>query len=369
MKRTITLISLLGICLLGFFVWDKSAEKPVSTKDSKPETGTARSLTPLEMRRLSQNSTAQLATQPLKSSRSESILNRPTETSSTSSTPKDTSTPKESSSPNFIQFELKSDVERLDYLTSKYATASYPKLRQAVVDLGNSLRPSEYQQLANFLEKTKRPKHVGKNIWFALQNEIMNKLRSQKPAQPGLGKLFVRLATNMSLEDGTREYALQHLAHWQSQIADAEEKAEIQSFLVESARQEKGARAGSALLAAYRAARADRNADKSELVKTAFAMANDAQASVSVRTTALAICADENHQDALPLARALANQDNNFGLRLAAISALAKLGAGEELSILKTLSDDTSAHPVVQRAAKTALTNLQRRMISESNQS
>jgi hypothetical protein len=366
MKKAIALTSVLGICMLGFFLWDKSTEKPGTTTEPRKDSSITHSLTPLEIREMSQRGTRPAAPLPSKSSKPVVQTGTGAKLALRKSQP---ASQKPKSSPDFVQDDLKTDVQRLEFITSRYSTATYPKLRQAVVDLGATLRPSELRQLVSFLEKTRRPSHVGRNTWFALQNEIMNKLRSQKPVPTGLARTFVQLASNQNLESGTREYALQHLSHLQSQLTDPREKAEIQSYLVQKIEKENGPQAGAALLAAYRAARASNTTDRTGLVRKAFNVAADSAAPASARTTALAICADERYPDALPLARKLAYAGDDYGLRVAAISALAKLGSGTELSILKSLSDDATAHSIVRRAAKTALANLQRKMISESSQS
>lgn len=195
--------------------------------------------------------------------------------------------------------------------------------------------------------------------WEERVNEILNLLRSQPGAVPGLADAMLELAED-SPGFVMRMYALQHIAMWIPAEPDEEKRKAMMDYLQRLTWSADDPLAGSAVLFLSDLQRngslpEDMSAD--DLVgRTALRIAADATAAPDVRIAALHACVDQGTAAALPAARRIASDAKEMiPLRKAAIHTVGQFGSAEDVEWLETLA---AGEPVLRGATGPAVGRL-----------
>lgn len=192
-----------------------------------------------------------------------------------------------------------------------------------------------------------------------LQHVIMQRLLYDKSRTAIALNGLIAIASDVTLDPVTRDYALQHLGTW-GQTATVEEVELIRAALWNGVKQPDFTLAGTTLLGLQRMLihHADDN-ENARLSGEALRIASDAQYSPASRATALQVATRMNNPQALPVARSLAQTETTIPLKLAAMAALGSLGSESDEALLVEMQASSSAS--IQPALAAAIRQIQSR--------
>ena len=201
---------------------------------------------------------------------------------------------------------------------------------------------------------SKSPADIPSRLWRQYANDLFTVLRSQ-PGRAGRTQTFlVSVFRDADANIVLRDYALQHLVDLYPDLRDEKGRGEIRSCLKEGTAMP-GTIAGSALLGWRKLATEhplEAAAGKAELAavgERAVKLASDKKVAAASRATAFAVCAELRLARAIAPARTTAlDQKQPIPLRLAATSALRKIGGAEAERSLAELSAQKGLHPLLK---------------------
>jgi hypothetical protein len=257
-----------------------------------------------------------------------------------------------------------SDEERIAILFGSKSDGSYESRFAAAQGLSSNLTAESIQSLYSLLKSRKRPEGIRPDQWYALQNEVMNKLRQQEPLPVDLAQVLCSIFQDSSLEPGTRDYAVQHVSLLFPKTADESDRQLMEQTLQVALSDPQQGLKGTALVAMHRIPKENSERLHASLLTQAASIASNEAIDPASRTTAMGICAERGGIQVLPVAVRLAHSSPSFPLRLASIHAIGKLGNHDHLATLNELHQ--SKQEAVSNAAKTALELLRNRLEKQS---
>lgn len=174
-----------------------------------------------------------------------------------------------------------------------------------------------------------------------LKNDLINVLRRQQPAIPGLSDLLISIYQNPAHDQTMRDYAVQHMAALHGT------GPKVEATLWEATQETQSSVAGTALLALHR-----RQADRARLMQTALKMAADAQAAEWARIPALRVCGHLEVPGSAQVARDLLNGEASASVKMAAIATLGEVGDVTDIPMLENIRYGSQQRlvPAVERA-------------------
>lgn len=206
--------------------------------------------------------------------------------------------------------------------------ASIGERLKAVHGLGPSLTRNPIAILTVFLKQPPPATESNLEGWRALKNDLLNVLRHQTSPPSGLTDLLIAMHRDPAQDRVLRDYALQHLVVWYEQGApdSPDGRGKIRAVLQEAA-QGNDSLAGTALLGLHRLSASDSEGEAPPINDLALNLVRSAATDPAARITAVAICAERGLVEALPDIATLADSTASEPLRLAATTALRRLGA------------------------------------------
>jgi HEAT repeat protein len=257
-----------------------------------------------------------------------------------------------------------SDEERLAILLGSKSDGSYDSRFVAAQGLSSNLTTESIQGLYSLLKSGERPEGIRTDQWYALQNEVMNKLRQQEPLPVDLAQVLCSIFQDSSLEPGTRDYAVQHVSLlFPKATGESDRQLMEQTLQVALSDPQQGLK-GTALVAMHRIPKENSERLHASLLTQAAIIASNEAIDPASRTTAMGICAERGGIQVLPVAVRLAHSSPSFPLRLASIHAIGKLGNYDHVATLNELHQ--SKQEAVSNAAKIALKLLRNRLEKQS---
>lgn len=208
-----------------------------------------------------------------------------------------------------------------------------------------------------YISQTK-PDNMADGAWQERVNEILNFLRSQPGAVPGLSDLLLNMASK-DPDPVMRMYALQHIALWIPSEPDEENKNLMIAYLEMLAVNTNDPLAGSAVLFLNdldHSKNLPKPIDSAALIEeAAMNLVATRTASPDVRICALHTCAERGLTAASVESRTIAQDETLMvPLRKAAIYTLGEVGVPEDVEFLEALAAsngllETSTTPAIKR--------------------
>jgi hypothetical protein len=237
--------------------------------------------------------------------------------------------------------------------------------RFAAIDrLPSRISDADWALLRNFLLKS--DSLDAEQLGQVLKNVLMNKLCGMTPTPPGLDAVFVQMGKDFKQNQVMRDYALQHLATFDENLAGQngkaiakEEKAD-QNALWNALFETSDSMAGTALYGLERLAKAGEQVDSNRLSGMALEMASDPNAGELTLSSAYQVCAKRDVQQALPVIEAAAQSSETISLQISAIGALGVMGGANDLSLLQNLLQGNEER--LKLPARTAINQIQQRL-------
>ena len=188
------------------------------------------------------------------------------------------------------------------------------------------------------------------------RNNIANGLIRQRPADTTLDRLFAHMAVDPLEGPVWRDYAVQFLAQTFDTTLDRKQvEADLFGFLTHGV----GSQPATVALHLHHLDHTGKIHLGPDFTQKVVEIASTPTQSEGNRTTALALLAERQAPEGLPLAR-LAIIDPSPGLRRVGAGSLGIMGVADDLSLLKAASSDHDAS--VARAASKAMETLAKRI-------
>jgi len=210
--------------------------------------------------------------------------------------------------------------------------------RLAVIHhVSHSLSREEVRALLSFVEQSSLLPGLSAREQGALENDILNLLHRQPDHAESIRQTLISWTTDDSLPALKRDYALQHLASIEEDVAST--RGETHWEVIENGAPELAATAMLHLLAEEREAGGLSQADRERLARAARLLVEQTAEDPASRATALQVCGrlkvQAIRQDAFTIA---SDREETFPLRIAAIATLSELQPTEEIvRFLETL--------------------------------
>lgn len=253
--------------------------------------------------------------------------------------------------------------------------ADYKTRLAAMRELGRDLALQDVEALMAFMRSadvevtSMRPIELN-----SIRNDLMEVLLRQNVLPEGLGSLLVGVLGNREHGSMWRNYCLQFMTPYYErrfkdlstgQPSDTEVTSDGELQLVEQAMwqaldERDNSNAGTALLGLNELSEKFPVFDEKQVQAAMVDLAQDAAASEANRITALRLCGEQGHAEALKAARMVAQQGETVVLRCAAIATLGDLGGDEERFLLEEYA--VSGEPRIARIAQMALEKMVSRM-------
>ena len=219
---------------------------------------------------------------------------------------------------------------------------------ETLESLKSSLNRNEQEQIYRAIENRIIPEGITGPSWHWIVDELISSLRGMGADPTEITTRLVALYLDRKQHEVVRDYALQHLGHLRSEGGDIEL---IEQALVGAISEKEGSIAGTALLAL------NQKGLLADTAETAIKVAEDVNASLHSRVTAIQVAGKQGDVKVLPLAIEITeNRLAPVLLRMAAIATLADLGATDQLPLIKDLS--LSMDTRLSAAASAALIRL-----------
>lgn len=212
------------------------------------------------------------------------------------------------------------------------------------------LRDADRVCLANFLKTCGIPAGSDPGRFYALKNDVMDRLWNGGAAKGDVLSLLAALYQNRQQDDVVRDYAVQHLGQWYQEAPD---KMAVEKILRAALTETQNSIAGSALLALSRLSETHPELDRSGIANTALKYASSDEVGNLTRLTALQVCSEMGIEAVVPAAERLAQPGVEMPIRISAIAVLGHLGGVAAVSQLEKLTLDSD--PWVVKAAQSAL--------------
>lgn len=229
----------------------------------------------------------------------------------------------------------------------------YAERDRAAKSLPSNLAPIDLRALMNFINSEK-PEDCRVKLWHALVDCLINVLRRQELATPGLTQALVRLYRDND-DKVLKDYAIQYLRYWYTERdgfykheSDPKARELILITIVDAASRSGESYSGTALMALDHIATSKVLMDEPEtqnqirthlkdLVPLLVNAACNSDTDKLCRITALQVCAMRGLIEILPTARELAADSHaDTNIRISAIAAIGQLGTFEEDAQLLT---------------------------------
>jgi hypothetical protein len=204
----------------------------------------------------------------------------------------------------------------------------------------------------------KMPENMADGAWQERVNEILNFLRSQPGAVPGLADLLLNMASK-DPDPVMRMYALQHIALWIPSEPDGDKKNLMIAYLEKLAVNTKDPLAGSAVLFLNdldHSKSLPKSINSAKLIdEAAMNLVTTRAASPDVRICALHTCAERGLTAASVESRTIAQDETLMvPLRKAAIYTLGEVGVLHDIVLLEALAGsnpllEASTGPAIKR--------------------
>ena len=226
---------------------------------------------------------------------------------------------------------------------------------KAIHALSRNLSDDEIRALYNFLNLKQHESDLPAGQLNALKNDIVNTLELQNSKPRDLVQHLMAMYVDQGHDDVWRDYCIQHLSSFYSDISKESEKREVRDLFWKATDETDKTIAGTALLAlTYNSDQPD--FDKDKISGRALAMFEDKKCRRMVKTTALQICARLGDKRVLPIAREIATSSARVPLRMSAIAAVGTLGDESDRVMLEKYA--TSGDVRLSKSAQSALKRL-----------
>lgn len=178
------------------------------------------------------------------------------------------------------------------------------RVRKLQAMRGISLSKEERESALLFLAGTEVPENMGKASLQWLADELLTVMRLEEPPSDGLAEDLGKIAFQPGTDPVVRDYIMQHLGHLWEQAGP---RKEIEEALWQAVESSDETTPGTALLALSRGY--ERDGQQESLAKVrqqALTLAQDPNATLAVRVTALSIAGDGGGGEVKRLAGELA---------------------------------------------------------------
>ncbi|QBG48097.1 HEAT repeat domain-containing protein [Verrucomicrobia bacterium S94] len=265
--------------------------------------------------------------------------------------------------------------------------SGYQTRLEAMRKLGQEMSTNDIAVLMDFLnEPMPEDAKLGNLFYNSIRNDAYEILLRQKELPDGMGELLVNGYNNPNQDDTWRNYCIQFMQPFyerQSEVLSFESETGSREALVSSTADSEAAvppqelqiiqdtlwdalgerdnsNAGAALLALDKLSRDHDEFDKGDINAAMLNLAQDEQASLANRVTAIRLCGERKNIHVLETARDLAHNSDITILRCAAIATLGEIGSEEDIALLESLSVSRD-----KRISKIASTSLSKRSLVE----
>jgi len=250
--------------------------------------------------------------------------------------------------------------------------AGYNARMAAMRQLSRDISPEDIEALMEFLG-TPTPDGLAMLPieYNSIKNDVMEILLQQTILPEGIGQMLTDIYNSPEHDEIWRNYSIQFMAPFyekQSKVlsvkfqagGESEESAQsvdelkiINETLWSALDERHNSNAGTALLGLDDLSDKYPEFEKSDVQAAMVDLANDNAASEANRITALRLCGQQGHAEALEAARDVAQNGSTTVLRCAAIATLGDLGTTDDRALLEAYaaSDDLR----IQRIAQTVL--------------
>ncbi|VGO23283.1 HEAT repeat domain-containing protein [Pontiella sulfatireligans] len=219
---------------------------------------------------------------------------------------------------------------------------------------------------------------LGSRSFNSIRNDALEILLRQKKMHEGMGELLISVYNDPSHDDMWRNYCVQFMEpFYEKQFEELSLKSEvasggmlssassgngdvappelqaIQDALWDALGERDNSNAGTALLALDKLSRNHAEFSKDDINAAMFNLAQDNDATLANRVTALRLCGERNNIQALETVRDLSRNGDTTMLRCAAIATLGEIGTEEDLVLLKAFA--ASRDKRIRRIAESAL--------------
>lgn len=216
--------------------------------------------------------------------------------------------------------------------------------RRSAARVEEDLNAFEIRLILDFLDKKFMDQSEYKSLAFnAMKNDASNILLRQPQPVEGYCNALVLMYRNPGHDYVWKGYCLQFMFSYFEKFCSGDEGGKsaqvfaVYSCLQDAVKEVRMPIAGTALcgLAALSEVPVFKDID---VTKMALQMAEDTNACVSARTTAIQVAAEAGSKDVLPLARKIAVSREDAMLRLASIGAIGLLGGKSDFDLIRELA-------------------------------
>jgi len=246
--------------------------------------------------------------------------------------------------------------------------ADYLKRSDRIRAITGKLADADRQALYAFLLQ-KDPADTGQ-LSQTLKNEIMDALCSLKPPPTGLMEMLSDLYHDRGQDEVLRDYAVQHVAAFYRQMADAPGLdptvlatglSSAQSLLWEALSESDTSIAGTGLLGlTHLSQQGFADVDRAKIEEAAYNLATRNDVGELTKITAIQVCASLGVKDALTVALGAAQGGETASVKISGIGALGLLGGEDQIPFLNSLL--TGEDNRLQQAARAALGRINLRL-------
>lgn len=257
--------------------------------------------------------------------------------------------------------EIETNKDRViskEVLLLIHPDTGYKERLKAMKTLGYEIAPQDVDALMKFLrDPESKATDLGALSFNSIRNDALEILLRQKQMPEGIGELLTDVYGDSDHDGIWRNYCLQFMEPYYDRqagvLGGTNSLSSVQESLWNALGERDNSNAGTALLAMDKLSRKHSEFKPEELSAAMIDLAQDAQASVANRVTALRLCGERGCIEVLEAARTLARQSDNIMLRCSAIATLGEIGTEDDFRMLKAYT--RSRDKRIQQIAKVAL--------------
>ena len=252
--------------------------------------------------------------------------------------------------------------ERVQIILGKSLQSDFRSRLSAVHSLPIPLSDVDAEALVAGIIEPQHRMALGQGEWAALYNDVFNALNTSGVSITDYPKRVLGLISEEERDVVLRDYALQHLLSYvEHHIEDRLEREELLGKISNIAFEAKETTLPSTyLLGIYQMAGMPGYPDSNVVASSAFEIAENSDAFMPNRVTAIQICSQLNYPAALSLSRLIAEDPTkDVGLRMASIASIGQLGTSHFIPFLRKLRHVQGSERRIVYSVDSAIKRLQ----------
>lgn len=219
------------------------------------------------------------------------------------------------------QIVISSLPENIKLIIGQGKTRNYYIRVRAIHQLSKDLPQEQVEALYKFLYDRLEDQELKDLEFNGLKNELVLELMAQHITPEALAGHLVKMYQDKTFDPTWRDYCVQFFGKWYEKAPHNEGRKQMLENLFKSTEEVEGT-IGGTVVTMLRHLVHLREVDRNRVSKLAYKVLTAPKCSLHGKIAALQVCAELRNEKALPIARKIAQSNQNKILRMSAIAAV-----------------------------------------------